>query len=100
MRSVSGSTHEHDPDPEDATEAAFDAPAAPARPAGAGHEAIAVDTTVREDRGRWVVESGVVFADEAVHRTVNDYPTRRHAEIAAQWIRRAADRDIQGPING
>ncbi|MEM9042712.1 MAG: hypothetical protein AAGD33_22740 [Actinomycetota bacterium] len=71
-----------------------------ARPPGTGEQAIAVDTTVREVRGRWVVEIVVVFPDEAVHRTVNDYPTRRHAEIAAQWIRRAADRDIEGPIHG
>jgi hypothetical protein len=62
--------------------------------------AIAVDTFVREESGRWVVEIVVVFPDEAVRRTVNDYPTKRRAEIAASWIKRAAERDIEGPING
>ncbi len=63
-------------------------------------EAIAVDTVVSEERGRWTVEIVVVFGDGAVQKRVNDYPTRRHAEIAARWIRRAADRDIEGPIHG
>ncbi|MEL6890631.1 MAG: hypothetical protein AAFP84_03475 [Actinomycetota bacterium] len=75
-------------------------PAPPDRAPGTGDEAIAVDTNVREDRGRWIVEISVVFHDGAIRRTVNDYPTRRHAEIAASWIRRAADRDIEGPIHG
>ncbi len=66
----------------------------------ASDEAIAVDTFVREERGRWVVEIVVVFRDGAVQKRVTDYPTRRHAEIAARWIRRAADRDIEGPIHG
>lgn len=71
--------------------------------------ALAVETYVREESGRWVVEIVVVFTDEAVHRRVNDYPTRRQAEIAASWMKRAADRDTQprqasreteGPIDG
>lgn len=67
------------------------------RPTG---PAIAVDTFVEERNGRWSVDIVVVFADQAVRRTVNHYPTKRHAEIAASWIRRGADRDIEGPING
>ena len=62
--------------------------------------AIAVDTVVTEERGRWVVEIVVVFPDGAVRRRINDYPTRRRAEIAADWIVRTADRDIEGPLNG
>lgn len=79
---------------------ANDEDAEPTRAPGTGDPAIAVDTTVREERGRWVVDIAVVFPDGAVQHTVNDYPTRRHAEIAAQWMRRAADRDIEGPIHG
>lgn len=65
-----------------------------------GDEALAVETYVTEERGRWVVEIVVVFADEVVRRRVNDYPTRRHAEIAASWIKRGSERDIEGPMNG
>ena len=80
MRSVSTSGHDGD--------------------ANANDQAIAVDTFVREERGRWIVEIVVVFGDGAVQKRVNDYPSRRHAEIAARWIRRGADRDIEGPIHG
>lgn len=62
--------------------------------------ALAVETYVTEKAGRWVVEIAVMFEEGAVHRTVNDYKTRRHAEIAAQWIKRGANRDIEGPVNG
>jgi hypothetical protein len=70
------------------------------RPPGTGHLALAVETYVEQDRGRWVVEIVVVFPDEVVRRRVNDYPSKRHAEIAASWIKRGAQRDIEGPLNG
>lgn len=62
--------------------------------------ALAVETYVVEDRGQWAVEIVVIFPDEVIHRTVNRYRTRRHAEIAASWIKRSASRDIEGPIHG
>lgn len=62
-----------------------------------GDEAIAVETYVTEEKGRWVVEIVVLFPDEAVRKRVNDYPTKRHAEIAASWMKRSANRDIPGP---
>lgn len=62
--------------------------------------AVAVETYVTEASGRWTVEIAVIFEDGVVHRTVNDYRTKRHAEIAAQWIKRGANRDIEGPVNG
>lgn len=65
-----------------------------------GDRAEGVETVVTEERGRWIVEIVVVFADGVVRRRINDYPTRRRAEIAADWIRRTADRDIEGPLNG
>lgn len=63
-------------------------------------EPLAVETYVTEQSGRWVVEIVVIFPDEAVRKTVNEYHTKRHAELAASLIRRGADRDIEGPING
>ena len=66
----------------------------------ASEPAVAVDTIVSEARGRWVVEIVVVFPDGVVRRRINDYPTERHARIAADWVRRSADRSIEGPLNG
>jgi hypothetical protein len=65
-----------------------------------GDEAIAVETYVSEASGRWMVEIVVIFPDEAVRRTVNHYRTKRQADIAASWIKRAAQRDIEGPAHG
>lgn len=59
-----------------------------------GDHAIAVETYVEERNGRWVVEIAVIFPDEAVRKTINDYPTKRHAEVAASWMKRAAQRDL------
>lgn len=58
---------------------------------------LAVETFVRCERGRWVVDIAVAFADGVVRRSVGDYSTEREAHIAATWIRRGADRDIDGP---
>jgi hypothetical protein len=58
---------------------------------------LAVDTAVRHERGRWMVDLTVVFADGVVRNTINDYPTEREATVAADWIRRSADRDVDGP---
>ncbi len=59
-----------------------------------------VATRVIERNGRFEVEILVVFPDRCVRKIVGDYPTRRKAEIAATWILRAADRDIEGPLHG
>lgn len=59
-----------------------------------GDHAIAVETYVEERNGRWVVEIVVIFPDEAVRKTINDYPTKRHAEVAASWMKRGAQRDL------
>ena len=67
---------------------------------GTSDAAYAVETYVVEESGRWVVELVVLFPDEAVHRRINNYPTKRHAEIAASWMKRAAQRDIEGPVHG
>ena len=60
-----------------------------------------VQTVVVEDRGRWAVEIVVVFADGVVRTRINTHATKARAELAADLIRRAANRDIgRGPIHG
>lgn len=62
--------------------------------------ALGVDTIVRCEAGRWYVDLAVTFRDGVIRRTVGDYRTEREASIAANWIRRGADRDIAGPADG
>ena len=70
--------------------------------AGGGDDgaAVGVETFVRQESGEWIVDIAVAFPDGVVRHHVNTYRSERHARIAAQWIRRAASRDIEGPING
>ena len=59
-------------------------------------QALDVQTVVVEEDGRWVVEIVVVFADGVVRRRINSHHTRDRAELAADLIRRTAERDIGG----
>lgn len=63
-------------------------------------QAYAVDTVVVEERRQWHVEIVVVFEDEVVRRRVGTYFTESRAQIAADLIKRTAERDISGPIHG
>lgn len=74
----------------------------PTRPreGSAAEEALAVDTVVVEERGRWAVDVIVVFADGIVRKRIDTHPTKARAEISARLIKRAAERDLRGPING
>lgn len=76
------------------TDEPTDEPPAQGEASRPGDEAIAVETYVEERKGRWVVELVVVFPDEAVRKTINEYRTEREAQIAASWIKRAAARDL------
>jgi hypothetical protein len=62
--------------------------------------AYAVETYIEQERGQWVVDIVVIFEDEAVRRRINTFRTEARARIAAEWIKRAAQRDIAGPIDG
>jgi hypothetical protein len=63
--------------------------------------ALDVQTVVVEECGRWFVEIIVVFADGVVRKRIHSHATRARAELAADLIRRAADRDIGGgPVHG
>ncbi len=74
-------------------------PKTTARADGSTDEALEVQTVVVEERGQWAVEIVVVFADGVVRSRINTYPTRVRAELAANLIKRGAERDVRGPIN-
>lgn len=57
-------------------------------------EAQAVYTVVVAERGQFAVDIVVVFADGVVRKRIGTHRTRRRAEIAANLIKRAAERDI------
>ena len=63
-------------------------------------EALSVDTVLVEERGRWAVDIVVVFADGIVRKRIDTHPTKARAELSARMIKRAAERDIRGPLNG
>ncbi len=63
-------------------------------------EARAVDTVVVHERGHWAVDIVVVFDDGVVRKRINTHRTRGRAELAASLIKRAAERDLKGPLRG
>jgi len=64
-------------------------------------QALDVQTVVVEESGRWFVEIIVVFADGVVRKRIHSHATQARAELAADLIRRTADRDIgRGPVHG
>lgn len=63
-------------------------------------EALEVHTVVVEERGRWAVEIVVVFADGVVRTRIDTHATRARAQLSAGLIKRAAERDLRGPLNG
>lgn len=76
-------------------------PKAVARSETSADEALDVQTVVVEERGRWAVDIIVVFADGVVRKRINTHNTKARADIAADLIRRAANRDIgAGPLYG
>jgi hypothetical protein len=60
----------------------------------------AVEAEVVLDRGQWAVELVVLFADEVVRKRIATYRTERLARISADLMKRTAERDIAGPLNG
>jgi len=62
--------------------------------------ALGVETVVVPERGQWAVDIVVIFPDEVVRRRIATYRTEALATISANCIRRAAERDIPGPLYG
>jgi len=56
--------------------------------------ALDVHTVVSAERGQWVVEIVVIFADGVVRKRISTYHTRAQAELAARLIKRGAEREI------
>lgn len=63
-------------------------------------DALDVQTVVVHERGRWAVEIVVVFADGVVRKRIDTHSTKARAELSARLIKRAAERDLRGPLNG
>ena len=42
----------------------------------------------------------MVFADGVVRKRIDTHASRARAELSANLIRRAAERNITGPVNG
>ena len=70
------------------------------RKGSSSDEAVDVQTVVVEERGRWAVDLVVVFADGVVRKRIDTHHTKARAELSARLIKRAAERDIRGPIHG
>lgn len=78
----------------------FTPPKTVVRQTSCADEASSVSTVVVAECGQWAVEVIVVFADGVVRKRINTHRTRARAELAADLIKRAAERDIRGPIYG
>src|SRR5262245_34043190 len=91
---------ETDPTPSDDGRDDDAAPRTRQRADSSADEALSVDTVVSEERGRGAVDIVVVFADGVVQKRIDTHPTRARAELSARMIKRAAERDIRGPLNG
>jgi hypothetical protein len=66
----------------------------------ATERALGVETEIVKERGQWAVDIIVFFADGVVRRRIATYRTEALAKISANLIKRAAERDIPGPLNG
>lgn len=62
--------------------------------------ALGVETEIVAERGLWAVDIIVFFADGVVRRRITTYRTEALARISASYIKRAAEREIPGPLNG
>lgn len=71
----------------------------PERPP-ATERALAVETEVVPEKGQWAVDIVVIFPDGVVRRRITTYRSEAVARLSAKYIRRGAEREIGGPING
>jgi hypothetical protein len=72
----------------------------PPHPRTSDDRAIGVETVVVPERGQWAVDIIVIFPDCVVRHRITTYRSEAVARLSANYIRRGAERDIGGPING
>ena len=77
-----------------------DRPKTAVRPDSSADDALDVQTVVVAERGQWAVDIVVVFADGVVRKRINIHRSRARAQLAADLIKRAAERDIRGRLPG
>lgn len=65
-----------------------------------GGRALGVETLIVPERGQWAVDILVIFPDGVIRHRIATYRTQVLARISASCIKRGAERDIEGPING
>ncbi|MCB1287100.1 MAG: hypothetical protein KDB47_05270 [Mycobacterium sp.] len=70
------------------------------RPDSSADDALDVQTVVVGERGQWAVDIVVVFGDGVVRKRINVHRSRARAELAADLIKRAAERDLRGRLPG
>ncbi|HID65552.1 MAG TPA: AP2 domain-containing protein [Aquificaceae bacterium] len=63
-------------------------------------KALLAETFVEYRRGQWIVYIEVIFKDEIVKKEVGRYFTKKKAEIAANYIRRVANKELPFPPDG
>jgi hypothetical protein len=66
----------------------------------AAERALGVETEIVQERGQWAVDIIVFFCSGVVRRRIATYRTEALAKISASSIKRAAERDIPGPLYG
>jgi len=62
--------------------------------------ALGVETEIVKEHGQWALDIVVFFADGVVRRRISTYRTEALAKISASYIKRAAERELPGPLNG
>lgn len=67
---------------------------------GFAERALEVRTLVLRERGQWVVYLDVMFWQETRRFRIQAYRNERLARLAAETIRRIADRDLPAPPTG
>lgn len=70
------------------------------RPDSSADDALDVQTVVVAERGQWAVDIVVVFADGVVRKRINTFRDKARAELVADLIKRAAERDVRGHLPG
>jgi hypothetical protein len=67
---------------------------------GFDRNALRAYARIEREAGMWVVYLEILFTDGVLRKRIAAYPSREKAEMAAHWMGRIADRDLDGPPTG